>query len=188
MKNTIILFVLLVGLQFMNAQDFQETTKYSITSDIKTKQQEYDPYTVNLVKSDNASERLAIFTIDEISLFEDVFISTIENPGLDGVSEIIKVEIEYLACCAYVESYYIIAMEDSSFISLPKLENVFCETADTIFQYTFPNQEHGIEGTIVKSEVLYNESAEIKSINLIQSFTWIDDDFDPTNSIAITGF
>lgn len=184
MKNTIIFFALLIGLQFSNAQDFQESKKYSIKANLKTKNQEYDNYTFDLIKSNDNSKKVTTFTINEIDLFEDVFISTLENPGLDGVSEIIKVEIEYIACCANVETYYLLVTEENNIISLPQLDNVYCENTDTVLQYNFPNQEHGALGSIVKNEVLYTDLGEIESVTRIQKFTWYDDDFGPINSLA----
>lgn len=182
MKNLIIILVILLGFKNGNAQEFISTAKYTIAEDIQDKGQDYEAYQVHLVTKEKASEKLATFTINDPELFEMVQITTLDNPGLEGVTEIVKVEVEYLGCCAHVEAYYFLATATQGMIALPRLENVYCDTSSTA-HYTFPNQEYGVVNTILNTEALYNELGEIKYVKLKQSYAWMEDDFD-NNSIA----
>ncbi|KAA1245408.1 hypothetical protein [Aquimarina sp. RZ0] len=188
MKKAIIFFILIIGFQFMKAQSFQKTGKYMAVTEIKENGAEYPTYLVDLVRSGGISEKLSTFTIDDTELFEDIFITTLENPGLQGISEVIKMEIEYLACCAEVESYYFMITDKNEVVSLPRLTNVYCENSNTDSQYTFPNQKYGVEGNILETETLYKETSEVKYINLKQSFTWNDNEFNPSKNTAITSY
>lgn len=189
MKNVIIFFIILIGFQFMKAQGFQKTEKYMAVTEIKDNGAEYPTCKVNLVRLGGISEKLSTFTINDTELFEDIFITTLENPGIEGISEVIKMEVEYLACCAQVESYYYLVTDDDKLITLPQLTNIYCENSNTDSQYTFPNQEYGIEGNILETETLYKETSEIKYVSLKQSYTWNDTNIYPTkNNTAITSY
>ncbi|MDY8134615.1 hypothetical protein [Aquimarina sp. 2201CG5-10] len=189
MKNVAIIFILLLSFQFVNAQKFQKTNKYLVTTEIKNSEYEHPEYVVNLVRSGSASEKLSSLTIEDTELFEDIFITTLENPGLKGVSEVIKIEVEYLACCAHVEAYYFMVGENNDVVALPHLNNVYCENSDTDFQYIFPNQEYGIEGNILETQTFYTEASNIKYVNLKQSYTWNENNkYSRSKTTAITGF
>ncbi len=186
MKNVIVFFILIIGLQFMRAQGFQNTGKYKAVTEIKENGAEQPTCIVNLIRLGGISENVSTFTINDIELFEDIFITTLEDPGLEGISEVIKMEVEYLACCAQVESYYFMVTDDDKIVSLPQLTNIYCENSDTDSQYTFPNQKYGIKGNILETETLYKETSEIKYVNLKQSFTWNDNKINTAKNTAIT--
>ena len=157
MKNLAIIIVLFQSFQFVYAQEFMETEKYLVTTEITDQGKEHPAYVINLVRSGNSSEKISTLTIDDTELFEDIFITTLENPGLEGISEVIKMEIEYLACCAHVEAYYFTVSNDGdTIVSLPELKNVYCEDSNTDFQYIFPNQEY------VLKEIFYKRRHFIK--------------------------
>ncbi len=189
MKNVAIIIILFQSFQFINAQEgFTETTKYLVTTEIKDQGQDYPAYVVNLVSAGNSSENITTLTIEDTELFEDIFITTLENPGLEGISEVIKMEVEYLACCAHVESYYFMVADDNEIIELPELKNVYCENSDTDSQYIFPNQEYGIVGNILQTQTFYKNTSDIKYVNLKQSFAWNDGIIDDSKTTAITGY
>ncbi|MCK8521393.1 hypothetical protein M0D21_07435 [Aquimarina sp. D1M17] len=173
MKNVAIIIILFQSFQFLNAQKgFTKTDRYLVTTEITDQEQDYPAYVVNLVRTDNSSEKISTLTIEDTELFEDIFITTLENPGLEGVSEVIKMEVEYLACCAHVESYYYMVKEGGEIVALPNLQNVYCEDSDTDYQYIFPNQEYGIAGNILQTQTYYKNTTDIKYVNLKQSYTW----------------
>lgn len=188
MKNTIIFFALLLSFQYTQAQDFRENLKYTFTEEIADKEDAHAGENIFLVRTDNTDEKLASFTIEDPELFENVFITTLEQPGLEGIQEVVKVDIEYIACCAHVETYYYMVTEENDLISLPKLENVYCEDSNTDLEYIFPNQEYGITNNILKTEILYNETGEVRYVNLKQSFAWNDDNYGTTEIAAHTKF
>jgi len=140
----------------------------------------------NLVRADHSSQIISTLTINDTELFEDIFLSTLEDPGLNGISEVIKMEVEYLACCAHVSSYYFMIDENNEVIELPELQNVYCENSDTDFQYIFPKQEYGISGNILQTQTFYKNISDIKYVNLKQSYAWNDNEFNFSKSTAIT--
>lgn len=186
MKKIIVFFVLILGFQFMKAQSFQKTEKYKAVTEIKENGTEQLTCIVNLVRLGGISENVFTFEVKDIELFEDIFITTLEKPGLEGISEVIKMEVEYLACCAEVDSYYFMVNDENELIKLPHLTNVYCENSNTDSQYTFPTQEYGISGNILETETLYKETSEKKYVNLIQSFIWNDNKVTTPKNTAIT--
>lgn len=186
MKKVIFILILILGFQFVQGQTFQKSKKYTVTPD--NKKIKNSPYTLNLVRAENASEKLFTFTIEDTELFEEVFISTIENPGLEGVAEVIKMEIEYFACCAHVEAYYFLVTDQNELVALSQLENVYCEGTNADVQYIFPNQKHGMANNILKAEVFYTKSSDIKHITSQESLVWNDNIYNHPNTMAITSF
>ena len=176
MKKLGTLLIALVSTLLLNAQEFETAMNYAITEDVQDKGQEYTPYDIHLVTT-NSEESLATFTISDPDTFETVIISSLKNPGLEGVEEVIKVEIEYLACCAFVETHYFLATEDADFIALPQIENTYCEETYTELNYTFPNQEFGVVNNVLKTEKQFTKFGEVKYVGLKQSYAWNDDDF-----------
>ncbi len=189
MKNVAIIIILFQSFQLAYAQNgFMKTDKYLVTTQISDQGQENPVYVVNLIRSENSSKKISTLTIDDTELFEDIFISTLENPGLEGISEVIKMEVEYLACCAHVEAYYYMVADDNKIIALPELTNVYCENSDTDFQYVFPNQDYGIEGNILKTQTFYKNTSDIKYVNLKKSISWKDGEIGISKTTAITGY
>lgn len=189
MKNVAIIIILFQSFQFVYAQKgFIETENYIVTTEIKDQGKDNPAYIVNLVRADESSDTISTLTISDTELFEDIFISTLENPGLEGISEVIKMEVEYLACCAHVESYYFMVGENNDVIELPELKNVYCEDSDTDFQYIFPNQEFGITGNILQTQTFYKNASDVKYVNLKQSYAWNDNTIGFSKATAITGY
>ncbi|TPN86773.1 hypothetical protein [Aquimarina algicola] len=193
MKNIAIIIIVFQSFQYLYSQkSFAKSNKFLVTTQIAHQDLERSPYVLNLVNSGDATNVISTLTIEDTELFEDVFITTLENPGLEGISEVVKLEVEYLACCAHVDAYYYLIKEDNTVVALPELKNVYCEGSDTDYQYTFPNQEYGIKGNILETQTYYKEDIDdtIKYVNLKQSFTWNNGDVDKTkmNSSALTGY
>lgn len=176
MKNNIILSILTLCLQLVNAQEFEETAKYKAFSEIVTKQQEYGPINIAIKTSGDNPENIATLTLDEPDIFEGVYISTLSDSGLEGVKEVIKVEMVYSACCAHVQAYYYLVTNNGRVLDLPRVENTYCNGSESDMQFIFPNQEYGKEGTIVRANTHYGLDS-IDNIEIIQSYYWNDDDF-----------
>ncbi|MBP2831614.1 hypothetical protein J8281_05375 [Aquimarina sp. U1-2] len=189
MKNLVIIIVLFQSFQLIYAQgEFVTTKKYIVTTEISDRGQDYPAYHVSLVRADNSSDIISTLTIADTELFEDIFITTLENPGLEGISEVIKMEVEYLACCAHVASYYFMIDHDNNIVELPEVKNVYCEDSDTDFQYIFPNQEYGVAGNILKTQTFYENKSDIKYVNLKQSHAWNDNTISFSKNTAITSY
>lgn len=187
MKKIAIIIILLQSFNFINAQhEFKDTDQFVVRA---TSSEENTSYVLNLERKGDDAVRLTTLYIEDTELLEDVFVTTLENPGLKGVSSVIKMEVEYLACCAHVDAFYYMIKNDGEIVPLPGLQNVYCDDTDTDIQYTFPNQKHGVEGKILETETFYNDSlTQIKNINLKQSLTWVAGDIEKLNTTAITGY
>lgn len=191
MKNVAIIIILFQGLQGINAQTvFTKTQDFIVSTQIMDQGKKHPSYVIDLVHSgNNSADKISTVTIEDTELFEDIFITTLENPGLEGISKVIKMEIEYLACCAHVEAYYYMLKEDNTIVALPELKNVYCENSDTDFQYIFPNQEYGIKGNILETQTFYETTTtDVKYVNLKQNFTWNNGVVEDYKTTAITGY
>ncbi|MEW7278686.1 hypothetical protein ABW636_08820 [Aquimarina sp. 2201CG1-2-11] len=175
MKNIVIIIILFQSFQSINAQQiFSESQEYTYTKEIMNQGKERPSYVVNLIRAEEkTNDKIATLTITDIELFEDIFITTLENPGLEGISKVIKMEVEYLGCCAHVDAYYYMVKDDNSITTLPEISNVYCENSDTDYQYIFPNQEYGIDDNILETQTFYQTTTTaVKYVNLKQSFAW----------------
>ncbi|WP_074407523.1 MULTISPECIES: hypothetical protein [Aquimarina] len=191
MKNVAIIIILFQSFQGIHAQKvFADTQEFLVTTEIMDRGEKHPSYVINLVRSGEENlDKISTLTIEDTELFEDIFITTLENPGLEGISKVIKMEVEYLACCAHVEAYYYMLKEDNTIVALPELKNVYCENSDTDFQYIFPNQEYGIKDNILQTQTFYQTTTtNTKYVNLKQSFTWKDGIVEDSKTNAITGY
>lgn len=172
----------------MRAQGFQETVKYIVKTEIKEDGSEFPSRVVSLLSRGGISEELVTLTINDSELFEDIFITTLENPGLDGVSEVIKMQVEFVSCCAEVESYYYLVKDTNEIVPLPRITNIYCDSTNTDSHYIFPNQEYGIENNIRETEFSYSEDFEITYTNVKQNYTWENNELFESKSTALTSY
>jgi hypothetical protein len=193
MKNIAIIIILFQSFQGIYAQKvFTDTKEFLVTTEIIDRGEKHPSYVINLVRSGEENlDKISTLTIEDTELFEDIFITTLENPGLEGISKVIKMEVEYLGCCAHVEAFYYMIKDDNTIVELPELKNVYCENSDTDFQYVFPNQEYGIQSNILETQTFYKKTTtDIKYVNLKQSFTWNKKGsvVETSKTTAITGY
>lgn len=186
MKKYSIILALIFGFQFVIAQEFTTTEKYVAVNELTTKQQEYTFRLVNIVAANDSSKKIGTIEIEDLDFFEELEITTLPNPNLDNVNEVIKVEVVYLACCAHTETYYFLATNDGEYTTLPFLENVYCDIEDTLTQYIFPNQEYGQKNSILTSAVKYTQTNTIKDMDILKKIVWNDDDaFDYEYAVTV---
>lgn len=183
MRNLIILLITAFSFQFMIAQEYKETKKYSIQNTVKTKQQEYATAIFDIVTTRESSEKVATLNIVDLDFLEDISISTLTNPNLENIKEILKVDINYNTCCSYTETHYFMVTDLDEFISLPLIENIYCENTISEIKYVFPSQENGKENVILKTTINFTEEFTVKNIKFSESIVWNDDDFLTINDI-----
>ena len=183
MKN-IILLAFVASIYSASAQKFEATAKFKTVNERSIGQEEEGTALIDLVASGETSNTLAVLAIPQLDLLEDVHISVLSDPYLEGITEILKVELEYSSCCISTSTHYFLVSNDKNFIALPAIKNLYCDTTQSDIQYIFPNQAKGQEGKIIRAELQYTETYTIKDIKVLQSFFWNDDDFD--NEEAIT--
>ncbi len=177
MKNLIILLIAIFCFQFTNGQEFRTTDKYTIISKKQTKQQEYETSLIDVVTTGENSITIATLNISDINFLEDVAINVLTNPHIEGIQEVIKVDVAYNTCCAETETYYFMVTNTNEFTSLPYIENVYCEGAISETEYIFPIQKLGEENMILKATVNFTETYKVKDIEVLQSFALNDDEF-----------
>lgn len=187
MRNITILIMIIFGLHSIKAQDFVTTDKYTVVKQAQDKESEYSSYAFHLVKAGLPSEMLSTIIIEDDELFEGVRISVLESPNLEGVLEVIKLEVEYAACCSGMEDYYFMVTDTHDFVALPMLENVYCEGPEPNFQYIFPNQAYGSEGAILKMKVFYDEAYDVQEVSVLGSIVWNDDNFEMEPKVGEAG-
>lgn len=180
----IILLAFAFSFYVTNAQDFKTSDKYTLTNERFVSQDNDGKALVDLVLREDSSATIAVLDIVEKELLDAVNISVLSNPDLEDITEIIKVELEYSACCVSTDTYYFMLTSDNDFIALPHIENLYCDTTQIDTHYVFPSQSFGQEGAIVKAELQYNEKYTIKDIKVLQSIVLNDDDFDYEDAIT----
>ncbi|MFC5045809.1 hypothetical protein ACFSTE_19820 [Aquimarina hainanensis] len=186
MKKIAFIFILILSLHTISGQEFTASTDYIYTKTIKKTGKEYPSYVIDLYQNSDNDKSLVSFTIEDTELFEGIFLSVNKTPGLEGITEVIKIEVEYLGCCAHVDALYYMLTDENKVIKLPNLTNVYCTNSNADFQYTFPNQQHGIKNNILKTKTTYTDSHNKGFVTTKESFTWNNMNYAPSQSTAIT--
>jgi len=184
MQRLVFILTLVFSLQLISAQQFEATKKYKVVTSLQDKGSAYLNTTFNIVNTEEEFESFSTFTIKDEEFFDEVNITALENPELQGITEVVKVEVESTTCCTAVEAYYFLVTEDKSFIPLPSLENLYCEDSGQETQYVFPNQAHGTEGTILKTNLAFAKTYKVQNVDILQQFSWNDDDFEEDYATA----
>ncbi len=184
MKQIIFLLTLIFSFQLASAQNFETTTKYKVTTNLQDKGSAYLNTTFKIMDAQDEFDSFSTFTIKDEEFYEEMTITSLEKPGLQGIEEVVKVEVESTTCCTAVEAYYFLVTEDKSFIPLPSLENLYCEDSGQDIHYVFPNQIFGTEGTILKTRMSYTKTYDVQDVSILQQFSWNDDNFEDDDFIA----
>lgn len=168
----------------VTAQEFKPTDAYTITNERSLGQEEEGVFLVDIVPSADPSKTIATVQVADRDVLSGVQLTLLANPGLEDVSEILKVAFVYNACCTSTETHYVLVKSDDDFIALPSIVNLYCDTLQEDTRYIFPSQAYGAEGSIRRAAITYTETFSIKAVEVLQSIVWNDDDFD--NEDAIT--
>ena len=183
LKTLIALLAIIFSGSIM-AQQFNDTEDYRLVMDIQTdKEVEYES-TMFLTDYNDPSQKLVPFTVypEELS---QATVSVLQETGLQGINEIIKVELEYEGCGVYVEKHYFLVKDNGFWTSLPVVDNYYYEGPTTYNDYIFPTQEFGKLGQIVKAEFQLDKNYKIETIQAQQSFSFLDDTT-PSDGITAT--
>ncbi|MDX2360741.1 MAG: hypothetical protein QNK23_08035 [Crocinitomicaceae bacterium] len=128
----------------------------------------------------NNCENLPFDTLEINSLenFEGYSIWQLEDHGLDRVNRVIKVELSWLGCCEYIESYYFLYTDDCTIKQLPMITNTACDFPEPYRDYIFPDEEHGERGVIKQVMVDYDENGEAVDLLVEDLILWEENVFD----------
>lgn len=184
MKNFAIIIVLLAGLSSVSAQEFEAATAYSVSINGSLEGQELDQNNVTLTTGVERSIILTTFPVEAVENIQNISISELENPGLEGVTKVLKIETSYVEYCSYIVSQYVLLTTNGDFISLPSLGNTHCNDTTSEVRYLFPNQKFGKANQIVRAEVGYTNTASVSTSMTQQIFIWNDDDFGTMGAIS----
>jgi len=184
MKKFAIITILLAGLSSVTAQEFEATSVYSVSVNGSLNGQEQDQNNATLASGVEKSIMLTTFPVEAVESIQNIAISELQNPRLDGVTKVLKIETSYVEYCSYVVSQYLLVTTNGDFISLPSLGNTFCNDTKSEVRYVFPNQKFGKANQIVRAEVGYTKTTSASSSVTQQIYIWNDDDFGTMGAIS----
>ena len=184
MKNYILIIVLLASLNLVTAQEFEATTAYTVSINGNLDAQEIVQNNATLATGVERSIVLTTFPVEAVENIHNISVSELENPGLEGVIKVLKIETSYVEYCSYLVSQYLLVTTNGDYISLPSLGNTRCNDTKTEVRYLFPNQKFGKANQIVRAEVGYTETTSVSTSVTQQIFIWNDDDFGTMGAIS----
>ncbi len=182
MKKLLLIFALLLGFQYLTAQEFTPSKDYfiSLQSTLTEDDQEQQQAVINL--KDDVSKEVTYFPIAHSEAVESIEISTMENSNLKGVTRILKVDIIYLEYCKYIISNYILETENGGFINLPIITNEVCNDSKSEFVYLFPSQKFGKVNNIITAQITL-ENSKITTVDTEDTLIWNDDSYGNSGTI-----
>lgn len=184
MKNLLFIFFFLLIVSEIPAQEFIPSTAYQVTIDKAQGIQEVSSVRATLKTNNAPSITLTTFPIEAGASLQNIQVYELSNPGLEGISKVLKIDTNYTEYCSYVVSTYLLITRHQDFISLPIIGNMHCNDSRSDVRYLFPNQPFGKKNQIVRSEVNLSNSNWISSATIQQAFSWNDDDFGNTAALS----
>ena len=175
-KLILIITVFLAVSTQMTAQQFETTDAYFVSLTSILNQDGEEVQSALLSTDENSPIEVTSFPVADASVIHDVQITTLKNPGLSGVKNVLRVNVQYVEYCSYVVSNYILETNDGGFITLPILTNEDCGDSNKEFVYLFPNQAFGAVNQIVTSEITIEEK-NILGAEQHDTFIWSDDSY-----------
>ena len=181
-KLIIITAVLLAGITSMTAQQFDKTDAYfvSLQSTLNTDGEEVP--TASLMTDGDLPQTITSFPIADAALIHDVHISVLKNPGLSGVINVLRVDVQYVEYCSYVVSNYILETSKGAYITLPIMTNEDCGDSNKELVYLFPNQTYGEDNKILTAEITVAKK-NILNAEHLDAFIWNDDSYGTSGNL-----
>ena len=176
MKNILLIIAVIFTAQLGFSQDFEPTKDYIIALENSLSENEEVQVRAILQAKNNAQEDLSFFPVVSDENIKRILISTLENPVLNGVKRVLKIDVKYIEYCTYTISNYILETEKGDYISLPMLTNEDCDDEPSQLVYLFPSQAFGKENQILTSQIVLEEHT-IKEASQEDSFIWNDDTY-----------
>ncbi len=181
-KLTLIIALVFAGFTQMSAQQFDNTEAYFVSLSSNLNEDGEEVQSAMLTTTTDSPQEVTSFPIADVSLIHDVHIKKLVNPGLSGVTSVLKVDVQYVEYCSYVVSNYILVTENGGYITLPILTNEYCGDSDKEIVYLFPNQSFGQANQIATSEVTVQEK-NILAAEQYDTFIWNDDSYGTSGTL-----
>ncbi|MCK7589671.1 hypothetical protein M0G43_03720 [Subsaxibacter sp. CAU 1640] len=177
MKNTVKILILILGIQFIHAQEFMTDSTYSVVISEHSTDKESTHSIASVVLTDYPEIVLSSFQVESANRIEHIRVQSLKQPELKDVDDIIRVELSYSEPYFYTISQYVLITNEVESILLPTIVNIgdASSTSETI--YVFPNQIFGNVNKIIKLEIVYKESFKVDEVNVLQNYAWNDSDF-----------
>lgn len=176
MKNAIKILILILGIQFTNAQEFQVDATYKVVINKSQIDKEASNVVASLVLREHLEFVLTSFKIEANNTIENIQIKSLKKPELKDVDDIIRIDFQYSEPFAHTISQYILMTNDTESILLPPIMNLEDESSNSEIVYVFPNQVLGNVNRITKLRIVYHGKFEIEDINILQNYAWNDSD------------
>ena len=177
MKNLVKILILIIGSQFMNAQEFLKDNTYAVVINALITDKESSKTMASLVVAEFPEMVLSTFPVESSNRIDHIRVQSLKHPELKDVNDIIRVDFTYSEPYAYTISQYILMTNEVESILLPPLVNMEDETVLSETIYVFPNQIFGNVNKITKLEIVYKESFKVDEVNVLQNYAWNDTDF-----------
>ncbi len=180
MKKIILLFNFLAFGFISFSQDFEPTDAYKVTAtrslvteELLSLDSENRPAIDCYVYRSESPEKVVIkITPSEYELFDSVQVQVLKNPGLENVREVLRVEVEYSACCFWGEISYYMITDAGEMIKLPDLHQSYCDWPAVIDEYYFPIQHDGENNNIQNNSISINSEGDVDNIKTNQLLLW----------------
>lgn len=183
MKKLLPFLVLLIGISFANAQEFQKTDAYQASIHPIVNDKEHTLFNLSIVLTDRPETVVTNFRIMSPENIKMISIQSLKQPGLLDVEEIIRMELTYFEPQAYTISKYVLVKESGAYIDLPAIVNRKENYPKTETIYVFPNQALGQINKIITMEITYSDEFSIENIEVIKAFAW-QDNFDTSHQVS----
>ena len=165
---------------FSQAQSFQPTEDYKVTATRSLVTEEIlaldldDRPNINcfVYRAASPDKHLIDIVPEEHEVFDSVQVSVLKNPGLKNVKEILRVEIEYTACCFWADISYYLITKSAELIKLPDLHQSFCDWPANIDEYYFPIQHRKGISLIQNNTIAINSEGDIDKIETNSLLLW----------------
>lgn len=175
MKLVIYIAVFCFSFASAVAQQFEESKDYygAFQSSLDENKEEVSSL---LIYNKKLQKEVTLIPIAQASVVSNIKIETLDNPGLAGVSQVLKVTITYEDYCTFNASSYVLETQNGGYITLPMLTNEDCGDLHSTLAYVFPSQAFGKTNEIIKAQVVYvqNNPAAIEQVD---NFIWKDDNY-----------
>ena len=149
MKYVLVLFVLVPFFAF--SQKFEPSKNYFfndvkplITDDFLAIEDSLRPPLFVKIRDKSNSLVLKKLKIEGAETFEQVWVKESKLDGVKNVVSIVKVGVEWVGCCSYIEEDYYFVTKSGKWVPLPQVSYSACDWPEYYPAYTVPDNQHPV--------------------------------------------